>query len=80
MQDSRFRISDQRQTRQSSNESFSLAWAEMYIFVSALDQRFNFQFDGAEAQDFECDSDQLVVGTRGKGVLRARVTTHAFSG
>jgi hypothetical protein len=49
----------------------SLAWAEMYLTVSALAQRFDFRFEGAKAEDFECTSDQFAVGTKGLGMLFA---------
>lgn len=50
----------------------SLAWAELYMALAALVQQFNFDFVGASAEDFECVSDQFVIGTRGKGILNAR--------
>ncbi|KAI1137268.1 cytochrome P450 [Hypoxylon sp. FL0543] len=53
-----------------------LAWAELYLALAALVQRFDFQFKGAKAEDFECDSDQFVVGTKGKGLLEAHVSIH----
>ncbi|RYO91541.1 hypothetical protein DL764_008276 [Monosporascus ibericus] len=52
-----------------------LAWAEMYMIVAALAQHFDFQFEGATAEDFECTSDQFAVGTKGKGMLIATVTS-----
>jgi len=48
----------------------SLAWAEMYMVIAALAQRFDFQFEGAKAEDFECSSDQFIIGTSGKGVIK----------
>lgn len=53
---------------------YSLAWAEMYIVLAALAQRFDFRFEGAKAEDFECTSDQFAIGTTGKGTLDATVT------
>ncbi|ROV86947.1 hypothetical protein VMCG_10772 [Cytospora schulzeri] len=50
-----------------------LAWAEMYLVLATLVQRFDFQFTRAKAEDFECDSDQFVIGTKGKGQLEAFV-------
>ncbi|KAI0543159.1 trichodiene oxygenase [Xylaria digitata] len=50
-----------------------LVWAEMYIVLAALVRRFDFQFVEAKAEDFECISDQFVIGTRGNGPLEARV-------
>ena len=57
--------------RHCANIRASLAWAEMYISVSTLAQRFDFQFVDAKAEDFECVSDQFAVGTGGKGRLMA---------
>jgi hypothetical protein len=48
----------------------------MYLVLPALVERFNFRFEGVSAEDFECNSDQFVIGTRGKGVLKALVTPH----
>ncbi|KAF7336640.1 Cytochrome P450 [Mycena venus] len=53
-----------------------LAWAEMYLVVAALVQRFNFEFEDVTAEDFECVSDQFVIGTRGQSILRALVTAY----
>ncbi|RYP22145.1 hypothetical protein DL767_009119 [Monosporascus sp. MG133] len=53
-----------------------LAWAEMYMIVASLAQHFDFQFNGATAEDFECTSDQFAIGTKGKGMLIATVTSH----
>lgn len=55
--------------------NYSLAWAEMYLILCAFVQRFNFQFVDASAEDFECDSDQFIIGTKGRGVLKAFVTS-----
>ena len=46
----------------------------MYMVLAALVQRFDFQFEGAKAEDFECTSDQFIIGTSGKGVIKATVT------
>ncbi|OTB06228.1 hypothetical protein M426DRAFT_72312 [Hypoxylon sp. CI-4A] len=51
-----------------------LAWAEMYLLVAILVDRLDFQFFDAKAEDFECDSDQFAIGTKGKGVLKATVS------
>ncbi|KAI1441145.1 cytochrome P450 [Annulohypoxylon stygium] len=51
-----------------------LAWAEMYLLVANLVDRFDFGYLNARAKDFECDSDQFAIGTRGKGVLEATVS------
>ncbi|KAG6365865.1 hypothetical protein INS49_000041 [Diaporthe citri] len=50
-----------------------LAWAELYLALAALVQLSTFEFIGAKAEDFECNSDQFVIGTKGKGVLKAHV-------
>ncbi|KAK8046184.1 cytochrome P450 [Apiospora saccharicola] len=50
-----------------------LAWAEMNVLMAGLVDRFDFQFRDARAEDFESDSDQFALGTRGKGVLNATV-------
>lgn len=52
----------------------SLAWAEMYLLIAGLVDRFDFRYLNARAGDFECDSDQFAIGTRGKGVLNAIVS------
>ncbi|RYP32942.1 hypothetical protein DL767_004958 [Monosporascus sp. MG133] len=51
-----------------------LAWAEMYHVVAAVVQRFDFQFEGASAKDFECESDQFAIRTYGGGILNTRVS------
>ncbi|KAI1773303.1 putative Trichodiene oxygenase [Hypoxylon cercidicola] len=53
-----------------------LAWAELYLTLAALVRQFDFRFEGAKAEDFECDSDQFVVGTKGKGLLEAHVSIY----
>ncbi|XDG05685.1 hypothetical protein ABKA04_005300 [Annulohypoxylon sp. FPYF3050] len=50
-----------------------LAWAEMYLVLAALVQRFDFQFEDSKAEDFECESDQFTIGTKGKGLLKAHI-------
>ncbi|KAI0850418.1 hypothetical protein F5Y00DRAFT_233277 [Daldinia vernicosa] len=51
-------------------------WVELYPVISTLIYRYNFQFQGAIAEDFECISDQFAIGTSGRGILNATVTTH----
>ncbi|XDG06281.1 hypothetical protein ABKA04_005896 [Annulohypoxylon sp. FPYF3050] len=51
-----------------------LAWAEMYLLVANLVDRYDFRYLNAQAEDFECDSDQFAIGTSGKGVLKATVS------
>lgn len=46
----------------------------MYLAVAALVQKFNFTFPTAKAEDFECISDQFIIGTRSKGSLEAVVS------
>ena len=48
----------------------------MYIFLADLAQRFDFHFEEASAEDFECESDQFAIGTKGKGVLKATIAYH----
>lgn len=45
----------------------------MNLLMAGIVDRFDFQFLGAQAEDFESDSDQFASGTRGKGVLNATV-------
>lgn len=45
----------------------------MYLALATLVQRFTFDFVGAKAEDFQCESDQFVIGTKGRGVLKAHV-------
>ncbi|ETS86904.1 hypothetical protein PFICI_00732 [Pestalotiopsis fici W106-1] len=51
-----------------------LAWAEMYLVIAALVQRFNFELPSAKAEDFEMVSDRFIIGTRAGATLNARVT------
>ncbi|KAF7950152.1 hypothetical protein EAE96_007447 [Botrytis aclada] len=53
----------------------NLAWTEIYMLLAALVQRFDFQFEGVTSKNFECESDQFIIGTSGKGVLNAVVTS-----
>lgn len=54
----------------------SLAWAQMYMVLAALVQRFNFQFDGVSSKDFECESDQFIIGTKENGKLNVFITPY----
>lgn len=54
----------------------NLAWAEMYMLLAALVQRFDFRFEGLTSKDFQCESDQFIIGTSGKGVLNTFVAAH----
>ncbi|KAK8023577.1 cytochrome P450 [Apiospora rasikravindrae] len=51
-----------------------LAWAELYLVVAALVQRFDFQFDPAALADLECSSDQFIIGTSGRDGLKTFVS------
>ncbi|KAF5869064.1 putative cytochrome p450 protein [Botrytis fragariae] len=54
----------------------NLAGAEMYMLLATLVQRFDFHFEGVTSEDFECESDQFIIGTSGKGVLNAFATSY----
>lgn len=51
----------------------SLAWAEMYLTISHVIQLFDFEFEDVEAGDFEMESDQFIIGTKGNAVLNGSV-------
>jgi len=53
-----------------------LAWAEMYLVVATLVQRFDFRFvgQGATAKDLLCGRDQFSIVTPGRGTLNAFVS------
>lgn len=51
----------------------SLAWAEMYLVLAALVQRFSFTIEGVAASDFELDKDNFGIGTKAGCNLMARV-------
>ncbi|KAK5992086.1 N-acetyltryptophan 6-hydroxylase ivoC [Cladobotryum mycophilum] len=53
-----------------------LAWAEMYIVLAALVQRFDLQFDGAGPKDVECASDQFIIGTEDQSGIKAFITQY----
>jgi len=55
---------------------YSLAWAEMYLVLAALVQRYNFQFVDVSAKDFECESDQFVISTKAGGNLNGFITSY----
>ena len=48
----------------------------MYLALAAIVQRFNFQFVDVTAEGFECESDQFVIATKAKGVMKAFVTPY----
>ncbi|KAK2747755.1 hypothetical protein FQN57_001785 [Myotisia sp. PD_48] len=41
-----------------------LAWAEMYMVLAAIVQRFDLDFTGVQPEDFEPTSDQFIIGTQ----------------
>ncbi|KAK7973454.1 hypothetical protein PG988_007588 [Apiospora saccharicola] len=47
-----------------------LAWAELYMAVAALVQRFDFEFEPTGVYDVECSSDQFIIGTSGRDGLQ----------
>jgi hypothetical protein len=51
----------------------SLATAEMHLCVCSLVQQFDFEFKGTTAGDFEWESDQFVIRTKGRNLLKAVV-------
>ncbi|KAF2105429.1 cytochrome P450 [Lophiotrema nucula] len=53
-----------------------LAWAEMYMLVAALVQRFTFTFEGATAGDFELEKDNFGIGTKAGCNLMARASPY----
>ncbi|KAG8156917.1 hypothetical protein KVR01_013139 [Diaporthe batatas] len=53
-----------------------LAWAEMYLVLATLVQRFDFTIEGATAGDFEMERDNFAIGTRAGCNLMARVRLH----
>ncbi|KAH8768275.1 trichodiene oxygenase, partial [Diaporthe sp. PMI_573] len=54
-----------------------LAWAEMYIVIAALIQRFDFKLIGAGPKDVKCASDQFIVGTADTTGIKAIVKNYA---
>lgn len=51
----------------------SLAWAEMYLTIATIVQRFDFKIRDVEAADFEMESDQFIIGTKGESRMKAYV-------
>ncbi|KAK8057947.1 cytochrome P450 [Apiospora saccharicola] len=51
-----------------------LAWAEMYLAVAQVVQRFDFEFQGVDATTFHMQSDQFIIKTKGIAALNAAVT------
>lgn len=54
----------------------SLAWAEMYIVIASIVQRFDLQLQGAGPKDVECSSDQFIIGTQDNSGIKAAVSRH----
>lgn len=46
----------------------------MYLLIAGLADRFDFRYSNARAEDFECNSDQFAIGTKGKRALEATVS------
>lgn len=42
----------------------------MYLLIVGLVDGFDFRYLNARAADFECNSDQFAIGTKGKGTLQ----------
>ncbi|KAK8103231.1 hypothetical protein PG984_016377 [Apiospora sp. TS-2023a] len=55
-----------------------LAWAELYMVVAALVQRFDFEFEPTGVYDVGCSSDQFVIGTSGRDGLQTSVSKAAI--
>lgn len=55
----------------------SLAWAEMYIVIAAVVQRFDFELIDAGPKDVKCATDQFIVGTEDQSGIKAIVKKYA---
>ncbi|ROV86771.1 hypothetical protein VSDG_10203 [Cytospora chrysosperma] len=66
----------QRWIGEAKTSDKTLAWAEMYIVVARLVQRFDLQLQGAGPKDVECVSDQFIIGTADPSGIRAIVTRY----
>ncbi|KAF2269980.1 cytochrome P450 [Lojkania enalia] len=53
-----------------------LAWAEMYLLLTALVQHFTFTIKGTTAGDFELEKDNFGIGTKAGCNLMAQVTPY----
>ncbi|KAK4233754.1 hypothetical protein C8A03DRAFT_47769 [Achaetomium macrosporum] len=53
-----------------------LAWAEMYLVIVALVQRFSFRFEGVTAADFEFQMDNFGIGTKAGCNLLAKASPY----
>jgi hypothetical protein len=56
--------------------TFSLAWAELYQLLSTLVRRFDFEVEGATAEDFLFETDNFGIGTRAGCNLVVRPTVY----
>ncbi|KAK3936660.1 cytochrome P450 [Diplogelasinospora grovesii] len=56
-----------------------LAWAELYLGIAALVQKFDFTFDGAGPKDVICASDRFIIGTEDSSGIKAYVTERGMS-
>lgn len=45
----------------------------MYLIIAAIALRFDFKFQDTEAESFEMESDQFIIGTKGGSMLKAYV-------
>ncbi|KAI1768421.1 cytochrome P450 [Hypoxylon sp. FL1150] len=50
-----------------------LAWAELYLVISSLVRKFDFDFVGVDANHFEWASDQFTIGIKGRSEVGALV-------
>ncbi|KAI1359263.1 trichodiene oxygenase [Xylaria arbuscula] len=50
-----------------------LAWAELYMAVAAIVERFDLIFDSSALHDLTCTSDQFIIGTSGRNGLPVTV-------
>lgn len=45
----------------------------MYLTIATIVQRFDFKIRDVEAADFEMESDQFIIGTKGESRMKAYV-------
>lgn len=57
--------------------SCSLAWAEMYLIVATLVQKFDFDMSEVPSNHFDFISDGFIIRTPGKASLETVVTVHS---
>ncbi|KAI1122789.1 trichodiene oxygenase [Nemania abortiva] len=50
-----------------------LAWAELYVTIAAVVERFDLVFDSSALGDLTCTSDQFIIGTSGRNGLPVTV-------